>query len=57
MDDFSQPRVQAHAAAAIVNFSESCEAVGHDPCHPALISPADLRTCAHDASTLRPSFC
>jgi hypothetical protein len=31
MDDFSQPRVQAHAAAAIVNFSENCEQVhlGH----------------------------
>jgi importin-5 len=27
MDDFSQPRVQAHAAAAIVNFSENCEQV------------------------------
>ncbi|KAK9810031.1 hypothetical protein WJX72_003666 [[Myrmecia] bisecta] len=25
MDDFSQPRVQAHASAAIVNFSESCD--------------------------------
>ncbi|BDA40930.1 Importin-5 [Coccomyxa sp. Obi] len=25
MDDFSQPRVQAHAAAAVVNFSENCE--------------------------------
>eukprot|EP00884_Botryococcus_braunii_P020479 jgi/Botrbrau1/7114/Bobra.0165s0131.1 len=25
MDDFSQPRVQAHAAAAIVNFSENCD--------------------------------
>ena len=27
MDDFSQPRVQAHAAAALVNFSEACEQV------------------------------
>ena len=27
MDDFSQPRVQAHAAAAVVNFSENCEQV------------------------------
>lgn len=27
MDDFSQPRVQAHAAAAIVNFAENCEEV------------------------------
>ena len=27
MDDFSQPRVQAHASAAIVNFSEACEQV------------------------------
>lgn len=27
MDDFSQPRVQAHAAAALVNFSENCEQV------------------------------
>ena len=25
MGDFSQPRVQAHAAAAVVNFSEHCE--------------------------------
>ncbi|KAK9821719.1 hypothetical protein WJX81_003315 [Elliptochloris bilobata] len=25
MGDFSQPRVQAHAAAAVVNFSENCE--------------------------------
>lgn len=25
MDDFGQPRVQAHAAAALVNFSENCE--------------------------------
>lgn len=29
MDDFSAPRVQAHASAAIVNFSENCEQVGH----------------------------
>lgn len=27
MGDFSQPRVQAHAAAAVVNFSEHCEQV------------------------------
>ena len=27
MDDFGQPRVQAHAAAALVNFSENCEQV------------------------------
>ena len=27
MDDFAQPRVQAHAAAALVNFSENCEQV------------------------------
>ena len=27
MADFSQPRVQAHAAAAVVNFSENCEQV------------------------------
>ena len=27
MDDFTQPRVQAHAAAAVVNFSENCEQV------------------------------
>lgn len=27
MDDFAQPRVQAHAAAAVVNFSENCEQV------------------------------
>ncbi|KAF6254101.1 armadillo-type protein [Scenedesmus sp. NREL 46B-D3] len=26
MDDFANPRVQAHAAAAVVNFSEGCEA-------------------------------
>ena len=25
MGDFSQPRVQAHAAAAVVNFAENCE--------------------------------
>jgi len=25
MDDFSAPRVQAHASAAVVNFSENCE--------------------------------
>ena len=25
MDDFQHPRIQAHAAAAIVNFSENCE--------------------------------
>lgn len=25
MRDFAQPRVQAHAAAAVVNFSENCE--------------------------------
>jgi hypothetical protein len=25
MDDFANPRVQAHASAAIVNFSENCE--------------------------------
>ena len=43
MGDFSQPRVQAHAAAAVVNFSEHCEqarcpsracarcALGHTP--------------------------
>jgi hypothetical protein len=27
MDDFSQPRVQAHAAAAVVNFAENCDEV------------------------------
>jgi hypothetical protein len=27
MRDFSQPRVQAHAAAALVNFAENCEPV------------------------------
>ena len=27
MDDFQQPRIQAHAAAAVVNFSENCEQV------------------------------
>lgn len=32
MDDFSQPRVQAHAAAAIVNFSENCEQVHFEQC-------------------------
>jgi len=25
MKDFNEPRVQAHAAAAIVNFSENCD--------------------------------
>ena len=25
MKDFAQPRVQAHAAAAVVNFSENCD--------------------------------
>ncbi|CAL5227386.1 g10339 [Coccomyxa viridis] len=25
MDDFNHPRIQAHAAAAVVNFSENCE--------------------------------
>ena len=25
MEDFNQPRVQAHAAAAVVNFAETCE--------------------------------
>ena len=25
MEDFAQPRVQAHSAAAIVNFSENCD--------------------------------
>lgn len=34
MDDFAQPRVQAHAAAAVVNFSENCEQVPP----PALVS-------------------
>ena len=27
MKDFNEPRVQAHAAAAIVNFSENCDEV------------------------------
>lgn len=27
MDDFNHPRIQAHAAAAVVNFSENCEQV------------------------------
>lgn len=27
MDDFQHPRIQAHAAAAVVNFSENCEQV------------------------------
>jgi importin-5 len=27
MADFNQPRVQAHASAAIVNFSENCDQV------------------------------
>ena len=25
MDDFAHPRIQAHSAAAVVNFSENCE--------------------------------
>jgi hypothetical protein len=25
MDDFQNPRVQAHASAAVVNFSEGCD--------------------------------
>ena len=29
MDDFNHPRIQAHSAAAVVNFSENCEQV---PC-------------------------
>ena len=33
MGDFSQPRVQAHAAAAVVNFSEHCEQVCCPPRH------------------------
>lgn len=27
MDDFNHPRIQAHSAAAVVNFSENCEQV------------------------------
>ena len=27
MDNFNHPRIQAHAAAAVVNFSENCEQV------------------------------
>ena len=35
MDDFNHPRIQAHAAAAVVNFSENCEQVQHTASHPA----------------------
>ncbi len=31
MDDFAHPRVQAHAAAAIVNFTEGGDQVGTLP--------------------------
>eukprot|EP00775_Hariotina_reticulata_P003510 gene3510-3780_t len=38
MDDFANPRVQAHASAAVVNFSESCESDGMGPHLDALIT-------------------
>ncbi|KAF8055485.1 IPO5 [Scenedesmus sp. PABB004] len=38
MDDFANPRVQAHAAAAVVNFSEGCEAETMGPHLDALIA-------------------
>lgn len=36
MDDFNHPRIQAHSAAAVVNFSENCEQV-----------PCSISTSAH----------
>ncbi|WIA40679.1 hypothetical protein OEZ86_004377 [Tetradesmus obliquus] len=38
MDDFANPRVQAHAAAAVVNFSEGCESDTMAPHLDALIA-------------------
>ena len=39
MDDFNHPRIQAHSAAAVVNFSENCEQV-----------PCSVSTSAHATS-------
>ena len=42
MDDFAQARVQAHAAAALVNFSENCEQVRGGGIRPSLCSHTSM---------------
>ena len=43
MDDFNHPRIQAHSAAAVVNFSENCEQV------PRSARPSAQATCMRRA--------
>ena len=52
MGDFSQPRVQAHAAAAVVNFSEHCEQVSI-----ALCDTCMCVLCSRPLGTLPCSLC
>ena len=45
MDDFNHPRIQAHSAAAVVNFSENCEQVPCSACTSALHPQSMGRAC------------
>ena len=51
MDDFNHPRIQAHAAAAVVNFSENCEQVQRAA--PAPVHQTALNACCLTARLLQ----
>ena len=45
MEDFTEPRVQSHAAAALVNFAEDCEEVSFVACTCTLQAHSTLAGC------------